>query len=243
MVPTFDAIPLVHMDDPTVFFDAVPAAGSGRKGIMIQLALKLFNRTVASLKTYAGTVKTGLTGNASFPSPATTPAMVQTAIDDVTAAEGQLSAAEGAVAMKREDLEQKVTALRNIVNAVGLECLDKVKTDPEDVARMKLMSVNLTLKSAATPTADLPRPENLHCTLGDHSGEIDGACDRVPDAKMYRAHYSTTPDGTKTVGYEGSKSSFTIKGLTSGTEYWIEVAAFGAGAWTEWSDPARCRAA
>jgi len=244
MTPTFDANPLIHMDTPGIFFDTPePAAGSGRKGTMIQLALRLTKLSVNALKNLAATIKTGLTGNANFPTPTTTPTMIQTAIDNVTTAEADLSAAEATVVMKSENLENKLQALRDTLNAVGIECLDKVKNDPEDTARMKLMSANLPLKSAGAPVGELDRPENLSCTIGDHEGEIDGGCDRVTNAKMYRARYATSPSGPWTVGYEGSKSSFTLKSLTPGAEYWIEIAAFGSGAWTEWSDPARCRAA
>ena len=35
-----------------------------------------------------------------------------------------------------------------------------------------------------------------------------------------------------------TKSSTTVKNLTSGTKYWIRVAAFGAAGQGPWSDPA-----
>lgn len=238
MAPTFDASPLVFMDAPGIFFDVGPAAGGGRKGIMIQLALKLAGRSIGSMKNLAASIKTGLTGNASFPAPTTTPVMLQTAIDNVTAVEAALTTAEEVVTMRREDLGGKVQALQDVLNAVGVECLDKVKTLPEADARMKLMSANLILKSDGAPVAEVAAPQNFHLSQGDHSGEVDGGCNRVANAKMYRVRCGASMAGPFVTKYEGTKSSFTIAGLALGV-CWFQMAAFGTnGGWSEWSDPA-----
>src|SRR5688572_19481682 len=97
MAPGFDTNPLTHMDSAGIFFDMAPASGVVRKGTMIQLAMKLTKITVAALKTFALSVKTGLTGNADFPTPSPSTTDIQTAVDDVTAQEVLLKAAEDKV--------------------------------------------------------------------------------------------------------------------------------------------------
>jgi hypothetical protein len=236
MLPTFDASPLVHMDTPGVFFDAAAAPGGNQRKRMIQLALKLTERTIASLKTLAASIKTGLTGNASFTTPAPTPTEIQTAIDAVTTQETVVQAAEDNVTTQREVLEQKVDGLRNVLRAVAANCQDKVKNDAEDVARAKLLSANLPLKSEGAPVDEIARPENFHISQGDHSGEVDGGCNKVKNAKMYRVRCGAAPAGPFTTMYEGTKSSFTIKNHPLGVCY-MQMSAFGTnGGWSEWSD-------
>ena len=238
MVPTFDANPPVHMDTGTVFFDSAPASGGGRKGSMIQLALRLTERTLAGLKTFAMSVMTGLTGNASFPTPNPTPANIETAVDNLSDAEDELAAAEAVVVSKREAVEGRAEDLRNVLRAVAANCQDKVKNDPEELARTKLMSANLPIKTGASPVDPVSRPANFHVSQGDHSGEVDGGCNRVANAKMYRVRYGAAPGGPFETKYEGGKSSFTISGLPVGVG-WLQMAAFGTnGGWSEWSDPA-----
>jgi hypothetical protein len=203
---------------------------------MIQLAFKLATLTLELLKDLAASLKAGLTGNAGFPSPTTTPAMMQTGIDNLTAAEGELSAAEGVVTMKRVNVEEKRFALHSLINAVGVECLDKVKTLPEAEARMKLLSVNIPLKSPSAPVEAVERPENFHVSQGDHSGGVDGGCNKVANAKMYRVRCGATVNGPFETKYEGTKSSFTIANLPIGVCF-MQMAAFGTnGGWSEWSD-------
>lgn len=229
------------MDSGIVFFDAGGEAGGGRKGTMIQIALKLTKITITALKNLAGDIKTGLTGNASFPSPSPSTTEIQTAITNVTNQEGALSVAQAAVVAQEDLLEQKVEALRNVLRAAAANCLDAVKTDSEEVARTKLLSANFTLKTDAEPTPEVARPENFHISQGDHSGEVDGGCDRVEFAKMYRVRCGTTADSLPVTVYEGTKSSFTAKNVPIGLCY-MQMAAFGTnGGWSEWSDIASIR--
>ncbi len=229
------------MDSGTVFFDVEPVVGGGRKGTMIQVALKLTKITIAALKTLAGSIKTGLTGNASFPTPSPTPAQIDTAITAVSDQEVIVGAAAAALVAQEDILEQKVDALRNVLRAVVANCQDTVKNDPEEVAREKLLSANLTLKADAEPAPEVERPENFHISQGDHSGEVDGGCDRVSHSKMYRVRCGATPESLPTTVYEGTKSSFTAKNVPIGLCY-MQMSAFGTnGGWSEWSDIASIR--
>ncbi len=240
MAPRFDDLPLVLMDTPGVFFDDGQATGAGgKKGSMIQIAFKLRELTIEALKNMAASIKAGLTGNASFPTPSPTTTEIQTAIDVVTTQEAVLKTAEDEVTEQRGVLQQKVEALENVVRAVGANCQDKVKTDPEATARMKLLSANLPLKAEGAPVEEVARPQNFHVSQGDHSGEVDGGCNKAKNAKMYRVRCGATANGPWETKYEGTRSSFTIKQLPVG-ECFMQMAAFGTnGGWSEWSDIAR----
>ena len=208
---------------------------------MILLALALASRTIASIKNLAISLIKGLANNPAFPNPPTTGEMIQAAIDAVGVAEGDLTTAKQVVVAKSNELDNKVQALKNVINNVGLECLDKVKNDPEDVARTKLLSVNLILKGDTTaPTQEVALPTNFHVTTGDHNGQVNGGCNKVQHAVLYRVRMATTPIGPWVVKYEGTRTSFTIKDLPQGLAY-FQISAFGThGGWTEWSDLASC---
>jgi hypothetical protein len=237
MGPTFDANPLVQMDTPGVFFDMGNSGAGGRKG-MIQIALKLSRKTMAAVKNLAASIKAGLTGNASFPTPSPTTTEIQTAIDDVSAQEAVLQAAKDNVTTQENILDQKFETLCSVIRAVVANCQDKVKNDDEATARAKLLSANLPLKSDANPVEAVERPENFHVTQGDHSGSIDFGCNRVVNAKMYRVRCGASPDGPFTTKYEGTRSAGTIDGHPLGP-CWLQMSAFGTnGGWSEWSDPA-----
>lgn len=226
------------MDTPGVFFDMAPATGGGRKGTMIQLALKLAKLTANGLKNLAASVVTGLTGNAHFPAPTTTPVLIQGGIDDLIASEAALSASEDVVTMNRQDVEDKTQALRDLLTAAGTECLDTVKTLSEADARMAILSANLPIKSAGSPVDEVDRPQNFHITQGDHSQEVDGGCNKVLNSQMYRVRFGPAVDGPWETKYEGKKSSFTIAGLPTGICF-MQMAAFGTnGGWSDWSDVA-----
>lgn len=207
---------------------------------MIQIALKLRDLTLQGLKDLAAAIKAGLTGNASFASPNPSPANIQTGIDNLTTAQNELSTAEAAVVLKRQAVEDKAEALRGILRASAANCQDVVKNDTDEVARTKLLSANFPLKSDGAPgTPDMTPPQSFFVNRGDHDGAVDGGCDRVTGAKMYRVRHGASMSGPWATGYEGTKSSFTINALAAG-ERWFQMQAFVGGAWTEWSDPARC---
>lgn len=50
-------------------------------------------------------------------------------------------------------------------------------------------------------------------------------------------------DGQWSAGYEDTKSSFTIGGLTLGQMYRFHMVAFGPNKWSLWNDIAQCRVA
>ncbi len=207
---------------------------------MIQIALKLARLTRQQLKDLANAIKAGLTSNANFSSPSPTATQIGTAITDLVTAENARATAEGALTAALEAEAQKEEALRAILRASATNCQDAVKNDPEDTQRTKLLSANFPLKSDADPgTPDMTPPQSFFVNRGDHDGFVDGGCDRIAAAKMYRVRHGISASGPWTTGYEGTKSSFTIEGLAAG-ERWFQMQAFVGGTWTEWSDPARC---
>jgi hypothetical protein len=210
---------------------------------MIQLALKLAELTVNELKTLARSIKQGLAsaaGLAAFPTPKVTPANLEAGAKAVEDQEAVVGGVEADLAEQRGILQQKISALEDLVTAAGTDCLNVVSQLAEEDAKMKLASANIPVRSDRAPTPAAVKPTGFFVNRGDHDSEVDGGCDRQKSGKMYRVRYGASPSGPFTVGYEGTKSSFTISGLPVG-DCWFQMAAFATnGGWSEWCDPARC---
>lgn len=208
---------------------------------MIQFALKLATLGVDELKTLALSMKQGLTSNANFPAPKISPGQIQTMVDMVTTQETAVSVAESNVGTQRDLLKVRAETLGTTLTAAATDCQNVVSQMSDVDAKAKMQSANIPLKSeASAPPAGVP-PQNFSVTHGDHEGYVDGQCHRVKGARMYKAEHATSASGPWTVGYEGTRSSFTMRDLPVGQECWFRMAAFVGGVWTEWSDPARCR--
>ena len=109
----------------------------------------------------------------------------------------------------------------------------------EDLVR----KVGLRLRARPVPVGDLPAPEDFSVTRSDAEGTVDGQCHCVPGASSYKSQQSVNRDGPWLPGYEGTKSSFTLGGLTPGVMTYHRMAALGPNGLSPWSDIAQCRVA
>lgn len=85
------------------------------------------------------------------------------------------------------------------------------------------------------------KTNHLTATVGDEPGEPNSHWDSVTNSQSYAAQICTGDAPVETAWHYapplGRKSSATLKGLTSGTRYWIRVQAVGALGPGPWSDP------
>jgi hypothetical protein len=210
---------------------------------MIQLALRLAELTTNALKILARSIKQGLAstaGLAAFPTPKVTPAQLEAGAKAVEDQEAIVGGVESDLAEQRVILRQKITDLENLVAAAAADCVSAVSELADDDAKIKLAAANIPIRGDRVPSPAAEKPTSFFVNRGDHDGSVDGGCDRQMVVKIYRVRYGATPTGPFTVGYEGTKSTFTIPNLPPG-EYWFQMAAFAAnGGWSEWCDPARC---
>ena len=204
---------------------------------MAEIALKLKDQTPDQIRQLALEAKAGLTNNPHFP--------------DGGALAAALAAKIAAYDTKVEVRAAKLAALTladiDVQTALDDICaqLRKAKADCEAVTKDRdaLASTKLPLKGEARPVGDMPQPANFVVTRGDREGDADGQCHKVDGARTYKTEHSLKPDGPWTIGYEGTKSSFTIKRLTPGAVYYFRMAALGPNGWGPWSSIASCRIA
>lgn len=116
-------------------------------------------------------------------------------------------------------------------------------TEGESATPEDLLSGGWTLRGApAGPVGPLPRPTGMTATAGDHDGWIDLACDANSKASLYKWERAEDINGPWTPIHQGTKSSYTDTGLTSGKLYYYRVCVSGAAGDSGWSDPAEKRA-
>jgi len=204
---------------------------------MAEIAFKFDDKTPDEVRTLAVEVKAGLTNNVHFPNGGARAAALGTRVSAYDAAVTDLAEKEAAFNLSK-------TAVGTALEGIKTE-LHGAKTDCEGVTkeREKLATTRMPIKSPKQSVGDLPKPVNFGITRGDHEGQADGQCHKVDGARSYKVEHATAITGPFTVGYEGTKSSFTIAGLTPGQIYYFRMAALGPNGWSPWSDIAQCRIA
>ena len=181
-----------------------------------------------------------MTGNAAYPQPTRVPtdAQVQTAQDDLVAAEAAVDAAEIAWKQKIQLRDQKEEVWGTVIMARANNC---EAVTPNDLAA--LQSTGFPLRSAGAPIGSLPAPGDLRAAATDKEGEIELRCDTVKGTSSYewecRLHDGNPP-------WAALKTSTTVKitatGLTPGALYAFRVRAIGSAGPGAWSDEAVERA-
>ncbi len=98
------------------------------------------------------------------------------------------------------------------------------------------------VRGPVTPIGPLSAPQNLSAAFGDMPGSADLNWDPVRGAATYIVECAASPSGPWTRAYEGTKSSCTATGLTSGQLYYFRVIAVGTSGHSPPSDIAEKRA-
>ena len=177
-----------------------------------------------------------LTGNASFPTPSPSLANITTATNDLSAAYADAQAARQTAKLATVAQNQREDALDQLLTQLAAH-VESVAGNNEEL----ILSAGMDTRAAATPTTDPPgQPQAVTPTAGDRDGEIDLSWDTVTGAKSYVIDKSGDPVTPTSWFHSGvsTKSSYTARGLTSGTRYWFRVAAVNSNGQSGWSDPA-----
>ena len=211
-------------------------AGAGGKKKMAKIKFDLSHTNATEAVPYVRKITGKMTGNTKFTALATDTAALDTKVTT-------LETANNAYLASKADTDAKLILRDNALAAVsdGGHALAngamKITTDAADLA-----SGGWELVADKSPVGNLHPPANLHATGGDHAGEVDLGWDPQRGVQTHLAQWATSPNGPWTQGYVGKKSSCTIPGLTSGTEYWFRVQAVGAAGAGDWAGPISKRA-
>ncbi|MFA6562736.1 MAG: fibronectin type III domain-containing protein [Verrucomicrobiia bacterium] len=182
--------------------------------------------------------KTSMNNNPNFPTPkptvvefdaATGPYLTDDAL--VTSLEGQLKIAIN----NRNDA-------RPAAEAAIVERRDYVQTASGGVAAIILTS-GFEVAAKPGPAAPPVPPADFAATMGDHSGYVDlmWHAQRGRSFILQVCNDPMNDAGWRQVGVT-NKSSFTAKGLTSGTKYWFRVCSLLGDAQSEWCGAVECMA-
>ena len=180
----------------------------------------------------AQTIVTALTGNAAFPTPSPTLAIVTTALTDYKTA---LAMPEGTAARTAQ-----VQATRAKLSTLLEQLARNLELTP-NVTDAQLATTGYDLHKVPTFTAEpVTAPGNVRLKQAGVGGVVQVMCDAVDRAQAYELQYTLdanagpwTDGGTFT-----STRRIGITGLTRGKDYWARVRAVGPNGPGAWSDPA-----
>jgi hypothetical protein len=185
----------------------------------------------------ASTIKTALTGNATFTTPNPTLVALGTLITTAQTKTAAYNTARAALQTLLDDRDAAVEALRAGLRAEAAYVENVSGGDP-----VKIQSAGMAVRAGNAPVGSLGQVSNLAVAAGDDDGELDATWDPVRGAKSYQVQTCAdpiTPAGWKDAA-PVSKSRKALTNLPSGVRTWVRVRAIGAkeennGAW---SDPA-----
>ena len=211
-----------------------------RNRTMTKFKLELQKKTVPEKVSLGANHITAMTGNAAYPAATRVPtdAQVQTAQDDLAAADAAVNAAETAWKLKIQERDAKELTWDTVITARANNCEAVTPTD-----LVALQSTGFPLRSTGAPLGQLPAPADLRATATDNEGEIELRCKTVNGASSYewhcRLHDGNPPwEAVKTV----TTAKILVPTLTPGVVYAFRVRAIGSAGPGTWADEATERA-
>jgi hypothetical protein len=153
-----------------------------RNRTMTKFKLELQKRTVPEKVALGANHITAMTGNAAYPAATRVPtdAQVQTAQDDLAAADAAVNTAETIWKMKIQERDAKELAWDTVITARANNCEAVTPTD-----LVALQSTGFPLRSSGAPVGQLPAPADLKATATANEGEIELRCKTVAGASTY----------------------------------------------------------
>jgi hypothetical protein len=177
------------------------------------------------------TIIASMTGNANFPTPSPTLAVVKTALDAFTAALSE--AADGGVektAIKNAKRANLVSLLRQLSSYVFATC-------DEDMTNL-LSSGFPAQKTSRSPIGPLPPPGTPFLSQGAVTGSLDASTSPVAGSYIYNWRVALASAPTVYVKQvQTTAASNTFEGLTPGQIYNVQLNAVGTAGTTDWSGP------
>lgn len=220
--------------DSGVLYDSLPAPQPTRRR-MAKIKLGLGGKSPEDKVAQAVTIKTAMTGNATFGTPNPTLAAYGTATTTAQTKINAVNSAKAALEVALADRDAAIAVLDGLTVQMG-SYVDNIANGD----RVKIESAGFPVRAEGAPIT-LTQVLNLVLTSGDFDGTLDVSYDPTHGATGYEIWTSTDPvSGTSWVfNKTASKSSDTIPGLTSGAKLWVRVRATGANSLVgPWSDPA-----
>jgi hypothetical protein len=186
--------------------------------------------TDAELIVDSGRIISAMTGNAGYPTPTPTMAVVGAARNEFITAVNGLDGSSGAVATRDVKRDALTALLRDLSLYVQQTCAGDLTL---------LLSSGYTAQKQRQPAGQLSAPENLRLRRPELSGQLGARCNPNANAGSYQWRYATSAAPTVwTMADPTTSASTTLENLTPGTIYIVQVRAIGSAGPSDWSDPA-----
>jgi hypothetical protein len=177
------------------------------------------------------TIIASMTGNANFPTPSPTLAIITTALNAFTVALSD--AADGGIektAVKNAKRTELVSLLRQLASYV-------FATADEDMTKL-LSSGFPAQKTARPPIGPLPAPATPFVSQGPVSGSLSASTPPINGAYIYNWRVALASAPTVFVKQvQSTAASNTFDGLTPGQIYNVQLNAVGTAGASDWSGP------
>jgi hypothetical protein len=186
--------------------------------------------TDAELIVDSGRVISSMTGNASYPNPNPTLAVVGTGRTNFITSVNALDGSGSATVARDQKRAVLVGLLRELALYVQQACGGDL---------VVLLSSGFTAQKQRQPVGQLSAPDNLRLRRTEMTGQLGARCNSDPNANTYQWRYATSLAPTAWTMPDPTTAANTIlDGLTPGTVYVVQVRSIGSAGPSDWSDPA-----
>jgi hypothetical protein len=202
-----------------------------------KVKLGLNHIVISALIALARLIVTRMTGNATFPAPDPALNDITTGADELEAAKTDVDAKRNAYKLAVTVQDQKEAALKTLLTKEAKYV--ELKSDGDQA---KIESAGMSAyDTESPPIGTLPKVLDLQLTHGDEAGEVDMQWDPVKKRTNYIIEITLTDPNSPTTVWEEkaspTKSSYSMKNLTSGQRVWFRVCANGTDGQGAFSDP------
>jgi hypothetical protein len=203
--------------------------------VMAKIKLDLYRKTVAAIIQFGKNVHTGLTGNAYVPTPAPTPAALQTGITNAETANDAYEMEKETVKAKKLARDAAVKALADLLRAEAVTVQAATGGDPA-----KILTTGFEVANGPTPAGVPDQVQHLEVSASNHDGALKAVWKKTPGAQRYELQASVDPPAPTswTLRSSATKTRADVNGFVSGVRIWLRVRAVNAAGEGPWSDPA-----
>jgi hypothetical protein len=190
----------------------------------------------AALVIAIGRVIDSMTGNTAYPTPVPSLATVAAARVVYVSAVNALDRSRAATVRRNQARLAVTQLLRDLALYVQHTCAGDMS---------KLLGSGFPVqKPRRVPVGVLIAPQNVRLRPSRMSGQLLARCNVLPNAKAYQWRYATTLAPTLWTQLDPvMTASITLQNLTRGTDYVVQVRAFGTRGSSDWSGSATLMAA
>lgn len=185
----------------------------------------------ADLEVKANNILASMTGNANFPTPTPTLAVIQASINDYTNA---LAKAKTGSPLDKAEKNAKREALIINLHALGSYVLFASNGDA-----LVAQSSGFSIARLPSPGPELAPATNQKLEDGPNAGDLKYSFDKPPGAKSYI--YECTPDpiteNSVWQRQQGTVRKTMFSGLQSGQRHWCRVMSIGINGQGVYSEP------